>query len=125
SPPAAWTGGCPAPGNRRHNHPKAWSRRGSRPSGPPAGRCAACVRFAAMSDDQPSLMRGRRRRLLLAVCAALVAALLAVAALAPLPFSVTYPGSTADVLGESDGEPVIEISGAPVREPDPSGALLL
>ncbi|MBL1068481.1 hypothetical protein JK356_17715 [Streptomyces sp. 7-21] len=70
-------------------------------------------------------MRGRRRRLLLAVCAALVAALLAVAALAPLPFSVTYPGSTADVLGESDGEPVIEISGAPVREPDPSGALLL
>ncbi len=55
---------------------------------------------------------------MLAVCAALLAGLLAVAMLAPLPFSVTYPGSTANVLGESDGEPVISITGAPVRDPE-------
>ncbi|ONK13964.1 S16 family serine protease [Streptomyces sp. MP131-18] len=58
-----------------------------------------------------------RRPVLLAACVALVAALLAVAALAPLPYSVTRPGPTADVLGEHDGEPVITITGAPVREP--------
>jgi PDZ domain-containing protein len=61
---------------------------------------------------------GRRRPLLLAVCGALLAALLAVAALAPLPFSITYPGTTADVLGESDGKPVITITGAPVGDPE-------
>ncbi|MGK5529434.1 hypothetical protein [Streptomyces sp. URMC 129] len=60
---------------------------------------------------------------MLAMCAAPVAALLAAASLAPLPFSVTHPGLTADVLGEHDGEPVITISGAPVR--DPSGELLV
>ncbi|WP_110945591.1 S16 family serine protease [Streptomyces avicenniae] len=64
----------------------------------------------------PARPAGARRPLLLAVCAALFAALLAVAALAPLPFSVTHPGETTDVLGERDGEPVITISGAPVRE---------
>ncbi|MFF1278097.1 S16 family serine protease [Streptomyces marokkonensis] len=45
-----------------------------------------------------------------------VAALLATAGLAPLPFSVAQPGMTADVLGENKGEQVITISGAPVRE---------
>ncbi|MGP3970265.1 S16 family serine protease [Streptomyces sp. 6N223] len=59
---------------------------------------------------------GRRRPLVLAACGALLTALLAVAALAPLPFSVTYPGETADVLGESDGKPVISITGAPVDD---------
>ncbi|WP_326596882.1 S16 family serine protease [Streptomyces sp. NBC_01803] len=63
----------------------------------------------------------RRRPLLLALCAAPVAALLTVAALVPLPFSVTHPGLTADVLGEHEGVPVITISGAPVR--DPAGEL--
>ncbi|MEV7787133.1 S16 family serine protease [Streptomyces sp. NPDC088106] len=52
----------------------------------------------------------------LAVLAAPVAALLATAALAPLPFSVAQPGMTADVLGENKGTQVITISGAPVRE---------
>ncbi|MDT0322598.1 S16 family serine protease [Streptomyces millisiae] len=66
---------------------------------------------------------GRRRPLLLALCGALVVALFAVVAVVPLPFSVTYPGSTADVLGEAEGEPVITVSGAPVR--DPEGQLLL
>lgn len=53
----------------------------------------------------------------LAVCAAPVAALLAVAGLAPLPFAVAQPGSTANVLGESKGKRVIAITGAPTREP--------
>ncbi|MGP4114391.1 S16 family serine protease [Streptomyces sp. 4N509B] len=61
---------------------------------------------------------GPRRRLLVVACGVLLAALLAVATLAPLPFSVAYPGSTTDVLGESDGKPVISISGAPVDDPD-------
>ncbi|MWA11411.1 S16 family serine protease [Streptomyces sp. BA2] len=52
----------------------------------------------------------------LAVCAAPVAALLAVVGLAPLPFAVAQPGSTANVLGESKGKPVITITGAPTRE---------
>ncbi|MEV2255321.1 S16 family serine protease [Streptomyces sp. NPDC050147] len=52
----------------------------------------------------------------LAVCAAPVVALLAVAGLAPLPFAVAQPGSTANVLGESEGKPVITITGAPTRE---------
>ncbi|GAA2396473.1 hypothetical protein GCM10010420_22740 [Streptomyces glaucosporus] len=47
----------------------------------------------------------------LAVCGALVTALLAVAALAPLPFSVAHPGITADVLGEHRDRPVITVSG--------------
>ncbi|GAB2932895.1 S16 family serine protease [Streptomyces mayteni] len=60
--------------------------------------------------------RRGRRPLTLVLCGALVAALFAVVAIMPLPFSVTYPGTTADVLGEADGQPVITISGAPVRE---------
>ncbi|MFC8130026.1 S16 family serine protease [Streptomyces sp. NPDC057302] len=52
----------------------------------------------------------------LAVCAAPVVALLAVAVLAPLPFAVAQPGSTANVLGESKGKRVITITGAPTRE---------
>lgn len=42
-------------------------------------------------------------------------ALLATAALAPLPFAVAQPGLTADVLGEDRGTQVITISGADVR----------
>ncbi|MFE0256940.1 PDZ domain-containing protein [Streptomyces sp. NPDC059010] len=56
-----------------------------------------------------------------AVCALPVVALLATAAFAPLPFSLTQPGLTADVLGENKGDPVITISGAPTR--DTSGEL--
>ncbi|GAA2432485.1 S16 family serine protease [Streptomyces macrosporus] len=46
----------------------------------------------------------------LAVCGTLVTALLAVASLAPLPFSVAQPGDTANVLGEYKGRPVITVS---------------
>ncbi|MFH9978152.1 S16 family serine protease [Streptomyces sp. NPDC017179] len=51
----------------------------------------------------------------LAVCALPVAALIATAVLAPLPFSVAQPGMTANVLGENKGTQVITISGAPTR----------
>ncbi|MBN0045862.1 hypothetical protein JS756_17475 [Streptomyces actuosus] len=51
-----------------------------------------------------------------AVCALPVVALIATAALAPLPFSVAQPGMTANVLGDNKGTPVITISGAPTRQ---------
>ncbi|MGV9878364.1 S16 family serine protease [Streptomyces sp. NPDC003006] len=57
----------------------------------------------------------------LAVCALPVAALLAVAGLAPLPFAVAQPGGTANVLGKHEGKPVLTITGAPTR--DTRGAL--
>ncbi len=47
----------------------------------------------------------------LAACGTLVTALLAVAALAPLPFSVAQPGVTANVLGEYKGRQVITVTG--------------
>jgi len=50
-----------------------------------------------------------------AVCALPVVALFATAAFAPLPFSLTEPGMTANVLGENKGTQVITISGAPAR----------
>ncbi|WP_329050831.1 hypothetical protein OG873_15635 [Streptomyces violaceus] len=52
----------------------------------------------------------------IAVCALPVAALLATAVFAPLPFSVAQPGMTANVLGENKGAEVITISGAPARD---------
>ncbi|MCT9077243.1 YlbL family protein [Streptomyces fulvoviolaceus] len=51
-----------------------------------------------------------------AVCALPAVALLATAAFAPLPFSLTQPGMTANVLGENKGTPVITISGAAARK---------
>ncbi|NUS13732.1 MAG: hypothetical protein HOY69_20390 [Streptomyces sp.] len=57
-----------------------------------------------------------RRSVTLAVCSAIVAALLAVAAFAPLPVSIVEPGLTADVLGSNAGTQVITISGTPVRQ---------
>ncbi|MEV6567443.1 S16 family serine protease [Streptomyces kronopolitis] len=52
----------------------------------------------------------------LAVCAAVVLALLVTAALAPLPYSIAYPGMTANVLGDDKGKPVITITGAATRK---------
>ncbi|MFD4523101.1 S16 family serine protease [Streptomyces sp. NPDC058470] len=51
-----------------------------------------------------------------AVCAVPVVALLAVAVFAPLPFSLTQPGMTANVLGENKGDSVITITGAATRK---------
>lgn len=65
----------------------------------------------------------RRRPLLFSLCTAGLVALLGAAALAPLPFSMTHPGLTADVLGEHEGTPVISVSGAPVHRPE--GELLM
>ncbi|PAZ16940.1 hypothetical protein CLM62_05580 [Streptomyces sp. SA15] len=56
-----------------------------------------------------------------AACGLPVVGLIATAVFAPLPFSLTQPGMTADVLGENKGAPVITISGAPTR--DTSGQL--
>ncbi|MGD3111068.1 S16 family serine protease [Streptomyces sp. YGL11-2] len=58
-------------------------------------------------------MSSRARALL--ICTALVLAVLVTAALAPLPYSVAYPGITANVLGDDKGKPVITISGAGTR----------
>lgn len=52
----------------------------------------------------------------LALCALPVAALFAVVGLAPLPYAIAQPGSTADVLGKDKGQEVITITGAPVRD---------
>ncbi|NJQ01802.1 S16 family serine protease [Streptomyces zingiberis] len=67
----------------------------------------------------PAVTRSR----ILAACAVPVLALFAVAALAPLPFSLAEPGLTADVLGERKGEKVITVSGAETRRT--SGELLM
>ncbi|WP_031008448.1 S16 family serine protease [Streptomyces sp. NRRL F-5727] len=55
------------------------------------------------------------RSRVLAACAVPVVALVAVAGLAPLPFAIAQPGTTADVLGKDKGREVITITGAPVR----------
>ena len=59
-----------------------------------------------------------RRSVVLSVCAAVVAALLVVAAFAPLPVSVVEPGLTANVLGSDNGTPIITVKGVPVRTTD-------
>ncbi|WP_233580898.1 hypothetical protein [Streptomyces triticirhizae] len=73
---------------------------------------AAPAASKATPDSADPAPSERRRRRVLAGCGVAFAALLAVAALAPLPFAVTEPGMTADVLGEHDGSPVIRIEGA-------------
>ncbi|MEU3655133.1 S16 family serine protease [Streptomyces sp. NPDC032161] len=51
----------------------------------------------------------------LALCAVPVLALFGVAAFTPLPFTLAQPGTTANVLGNDHGTPVISIKGAPTR----------
>jgi PDZ domain-containing protein len=55
------------------------------------------------------------RARIISVCSALVVALLAVAALTPLPITIAVPGLTANVLGSNNGQPVITITGAKTR----------
>ncbi|MFJ1705750.1 S16 family serine protease [Kitasatospora sp. NPDC088346] len=64
----------------------------------------------------PALTAPKTRAL--GLCGALVVALFAVAAFAPLPFTLTQPGVTADTLGTYQGRPVLTITGAPVRVTD-------
>lgn len=74
-------------------------------------------------DDAPrrGLSPAVRRRLPLTVCALLVAALLGVAASCPLPFAIAQPGMTADVLGETDGKPVISVAAPGGDRDTPAG----
>ena len=53
-----------------------------------------------------------RRSSTFAVAGALLVALVAVAALLPVPYVVYSPGPLADTLGEWEGEPVIVVDGA-------------
>ncbi|WP_405810441.1 hypothetical protein OG524_13850 [Streptomyces sp. NBC_01520] len=59
----------------------------------------------------------------LALCALPVLALFGTAAFAPLPFTLAQPGTTANVLGDDQGKPVITIKGAPTLPTD--GKLLM
>jgi Lon-like protease len=72
----------------------------------------------------PRRLTGRQRTLL--VCAVPLAALLAVTALAPLPFALAQPGLTANVIGDSKNKPVITLSGEKGRRTgDADGKLLM
>lgn len=74
---------------------------------------------------RPRLRLSSRHRTLL-ICAVPLVALLAVAALAPLPMSLVQPGMTANVLGLNKGKPVITVSGAKSRGVgDNNGSLLM
>ncbi|MFF2042189.1 S16 family serine protease [Kitasatospora sp. NPDC058170] len=71
-----------------------------------------------MSDLKlPKALTAPRTRAL-ALCGALVAALFGVAAFVPLPYTLTWPGVTADTLGSYQGRPVLTVTGAPVRATD-------
>lgn len=52
------------------------------------------------------------------IAAAALVGLALVASLLPVPYVVFSPGPTADVLGDVDGEPVIDASGAPTYDVD-------
>ncbi|UZJ33743.1 S16 family serine protease [Streptomyces endophytica] len=60
--------------------------------------------------------RSRARVRGIALGAVPLVALLAVAAVAPLPYSVARPGQTTNVLGTHGGGEVVSVSGAPVRK---------
>ncbi|GAA3054082.1 hypothetical protein GCM10020229_77170 [Kitasatospora albolonga] len=71
-------------------------------------------------DQNPSpAPRARRlpgpRARALTLCGVLVAALFGTAAFVPLPYTLTMPGDTADVLGSYQDRPVLTVTGAPVR----------
>jgi Lon-like protease len=59
----------------------------------------------------------------LALCALPVLAVFGTAALAPLPFTLAQPGTTANVLGQDKGKQVITIKGTPARTTE--GRLLM
>ena len=65
-----------------------------------------------------SLSSLSRRPVVLTACAAVVVALVAVALFVPLPFTIMYPGITANTLGSFDGQRVITITGHPLRTVD-------
>lgn len=68
-----------------------------------------------MSETKPSKALTSPRTRTLALCGVLVTALFGVAAFVPLPYTLTWPGLTADTLGSYQDRPVITITGAPLR----------
>lgn len=63
------------------------------------------------------------RAITLSIATVLTALLVATVGVLPLPYAISLPGPTRDTLGEVDGQPLIQIEGAPVHES--SGELLL
>jgi PDZ domain-containing protein len=61
-----------------------------------------------LDDPQES-----RRALVLSACGLAVSLLIAVLTIMPAAFAIGGPGPTFDTLGEKDGTPLVEISGAP------------
>ncbi|WBP88633.1 S16 family serine protease [Kitasatospora cathayae] len=68
-----------------------------------------------MSDTKLTQALSSPRTRALALCGLLVAALFGVAAFVPLPYTITWPGLTADTLGTYQDKPVLTITGAPLR----------
>ncbi|MFF7993797.1 S16 family serine protease [Kitasatospora xanthocidica] len=68
-----------------------------------------------MSDTKLSKALSSPRTRALALCGVLVTALFGVTAFVPLPYTITWPGSTADVLGTYQDRPVLTVTGAPLR----------
>lgn len=65
-----------------------------------------------VDDDQGEPDRISPRSLTLSVGMMVTALLLAVLVVMPVPYAISSPGPTRDVLGEHDGTPLIQISGA-------------
>ncbi|MFF7636585.1 S16 family serine protease [Kitasatospora sp. NPDC008050] len=70
---------------------------------------------ALSADPKPSGRLTTRLRAVL-LCAVVLAAFLALSFLAPLPFTKEMPGATADALNSYQGQQVLTIAGAPVRQ---------
>lgn len=70
----------------------------------------------AVDDDQAPPDRVSPRSLTLSVGMMVTALLLAVLVVLPVPYAISSPGPTRDVLGEHDGTPLIQISGAETFE---------
>lgn len=67
-------------------------------------------------DDQAPPDRVSARSITLSVGMMVTALLLAVLVLLPVPYAISSPGPTRDVLGEHDGTPLIQIEGAETFE---------
>lgn len=70
----------------------------------------------AVDDDQAPPDRVSARSITLSVGMMVTALLLAVLVLLPVPYAISSPGPTRDVLGEHDGTPLIQIEGAETFE---------
>jgi PDZ domain-containing protein len=64
--------------------------------------------------NPPGRLTHRLRAILL--CAVVLAGFFAFSFLVPLPFTKTWPGDTADALNSYQGQQVLSIAGAPVRQ---------